>query len=49
MNTDKAVKDCPYNEPLHYDMDGCPACYNASGGKYVQLTQKYEDIEEVDA
>ena len=18
--------DCPFNEPLHYDKDGCPAC-----------------------
>lgn len=22
-----AVRDCPYGEPLHYDKDGCPACY----------------------
>lgn len=22
----KAKKDCPYNEPLHYHHDGCPAC-----------------------
>lgn len=20
------VIDCPHNEPLHYDKDGCPAC-----------------------
>jgi hypothetical protein len=23
----KAKKDCPFNEPLHYHHDGCPACY----------------------
>lgn len=23
-----SVRDCPYNEPLHYHHDGCPACYN---------------------
>lgn len=21
-----AVRDCPHEEPLHYDKDGCPAC-----------------------
>lgn len=21
------VRDCPYNEPLHYHHDGCPACF----------------------
>lgn len=23
------VRDCPYNEPLHYHHDGCPACFFA--------------------
>ena len=24
-----AIKDCPYDEPLHYHHDGCPACETA--------------------
>jgi len=22
----RAIKECPFNEPLHYHHDGCPSC-----------------------
>lgn len=33
------VRDCPYDEPLHYHHDGCPACI-------FEDEQKDEDEEE---
>lgn len=32
---------CPYNEPLHFHHDGCPACARASDAERDRLIAKY--------
>lgn len=33
-----SVRDCPYDEPLHYHHDGCPACYNRHIASHPSIT-----------
>ena len=39
MPYEKAIADCPYDEPLHYHHDGCPACYDTDD--LIQITTGY--------
>ena len=39
MPYEKAIADCPHDEPLHYHHDGCPACYDTSDS--YQITTGY--------
>ena len=32
-----SIRDCPYDEPLHYHHDGCPACYGKEKWYTVSL------------
>jgi len=32
-----AVRDCPYDEPLHYHHDGCPSCDTVGEGFHVDV------------